>query len=118
MTPVDLLPYAELEALTTELLTAYGHRPLRVHVLNPGRGDWWGQTDARSWIRYRDPAPLWVVAHEVAHVLTGCDHEHPQWVACYRQMLGAVTVIAERRHQARLASASDGRSTHPPDDTG
>lgn len=114
--PTDLVPYTELEAITLDLLAAYGHRPLRVHTLTRAGGQWWGQTDAKSFIRYQDPAPLWVVAHEVAHVLTGCDHEHPQWVACYRQLLAAVVVIADQRTTARLASASDGRSTHPPHD--
>lgn len=116
--PTDLAPFAELAAITTQLLEAYGHRPLRVDLIR-NRGDWWGQTDARSWIRYKDPCPLWVVAHEGAHVLTGCDHDHPQWIAAYRQLLGVTVAIADQRHEARLASAGDGRSTDPhADDNG
>lgn len=102
----DLLPFAELAAITDEMLDRHGVRRLRVDLIR-NRGDWWGQTDVRLWIRYKDSCPVWVVAHEVAHVLTGCDHDSPQWVDAYRHLLPIAIEIAASRAEARLASASD-----------
>lgn len=104
----DLAPLADLTAVTWQLLDGLGHDRVRVDRLGPHLGAWWGQTDGRSWVAYQDPAPWWVVAHEVAHILTGADHDDREWTVCYLRLLSVVLAIADHHHQARLASTGDG----------
>lgn len=97
------LDLAGATALTLALLDHLGLDHVRVDRYH---GDGWGETDARSVIRYRSPCPLLTVPHEVAHFTTGEDHT-PRWAAEYERLIPLAVAIAEDMTGRRLASATD-----------
>lgn len=98
--PHDLTPWRILRAITVDIMAMpeWGRPPLRIDRLNPG--PYWGRTDRRTWVAYADPAPLSVVAHELAHVSSG-EHGHgDRWAAHLRGWWEIVAQLRAARYPA------------------
>lgn len=81
LTLASVLPYAQLAQITRHVAACSGIA-VRVLPMPPDLAvDRYGAVRGRRTILYAARAPLWVVAHEVAHVVTPLDEpEHgPRW---------------------------------------
>lgn len=87
----DVWPYEALAKLTADIAAAWPYGPVRVmrlprHLARDGYGRCHVK---RRVIMYADLCPLWVVAHEMAHLMTPADEAHGEaWQAAYAQLAG------------------------------
>ena len=68
--------YRTLVAAVERVTAVWGHGPVRCAPLpSASNGGRYGDAKGRT-VRFARSAPLWVVAHELAHVLTPGDRSH------------------------------------------
>lgn len=87
-----LCPFAELEAVTHELVVSIGFGEISVRPL-PARVAMWNYGDAwpsARLVRYAPRAPLYAVAHEVAHLLAPDDGHGPMWQAQFARLAASL----------------------------